>query len=243
MSPTRTTGRPADATDVEERRVVAADVLRSLLPGSGVRRAGHRFLMPLGDPGPARYRPPPRLYARLQWLGHALTALALSPGYVVTLEVPGRRTGRPRRTTLVLARHRGHGYLVSLTGESDWVRNVRAAGGRVVLRRGRHRVGVTLAEVPPAERPPVIRAYVLRAGRSADSAAVAREARGFFGVGRDLALPEIARVADRFPVFRVVNGIPIPSGTCAPCVRALRRSRRGVRPPSVGPDTDPEPRW
>src|SRR3712207_8118606 len=47
---------------------------------------------------------------------------------------------RSRRTNLVQARHDGRDYLVSLTGESEWVRNARAAGGRVVLaRRGRRR--------------------------------------------------------------------------------------------------------
>lgn len=43
--------------------------------------------------GSERYRPPPRWYTRLQWLGFALTRLGLSPGYVVTLKVPGRRSG------------------------------------------------------------------------------------------------------------------------------------------------------
>jgi deazaflavin-dependent oxidoreductase (nitroreductase family) len=123
---------------------------------------------------------------------------------VVTLEVPGRRSGAVRRTNLVQARHEGQRYLVSLTGESEWVRNARAAGGRVVLaRRGRRRAA-TLVEVPVEDRGPVIRSYVLRAGRRPDSAAVAREARAFFGVGPGLAIEEIATVADRFPVFRVV---------------------------------------
>ncbi|MGY1781958.1 nitroreductase/quinone reductase family protein [Geodermatophilus sp. SYSU D01036] len=168
-----------------------------------LRHRVQRLLVPVGDPGPERYRPPPRLYARLQWLGHVLTALGLSPGYVVTLEVPGRRSGVLRRTNLVLARHEGQGYLVSLTGESEWVRNVRAARGRAVLARHRRRRAVTLVEVPPAERPPVIRSYVLRAARRPGSTAVAREARAFFGVGPDLSAAEIAAVADRFPVFQV----------------------------------------
>jgi deazaflavin-dependent oxidoreductase (nitroreductase family) len=162
-----------------------------------------RILVPLGNPSAARYRPPPRWYARLQWLGHALTRLGVSPRYVVTLEVPGRRSGVPRRTTLVQAEHDGRRYLVSLTGEAEWVRNARAAGGRVVLaRRGRRRA-VQLIEVPTQDRAPVIRSYVLRAGRRLDSTAVSREARAFFGIGPDLDLEEIASVADRFPVFRI----------------------------------------
>jgi hypothetical protein len=66
-----------------------------------------------------RYRPPPRLYARLQWLGLALTWLGLSPRGVVTLEVPGRRSGVIRRTNLLLATHAGQGDLVALAGESE----------------------------------------------------------------------------------------------------------------------------
>jgi deazaflavin-dependent oxidoreductase (nitroreductase family) len=151
-----------------------------------------------------RYRPPPRWYTRLQWLGFALTWLGLSPGYVVTLEVPGRRSGVIRRTNLVLLNHDGEQYLVALAGESQWVRNVRAAGGRVVLGRRRQRRAATLVEVPAKDRAPVIRAYLLRAGRRPGSAPVAHEARDYFGVSSDLALAEIGSVADRYPVFRVV---------------------------------------
>ena len=174
------------------------------------RRRTDRLLVPLGNPGAQRYRPPPKLYARLQWLGHVLTRLGLSPGYVVTLEVPGRRTGVVHRTSLVLAELDGQHFVVSLTGESEWVRNVRAADGRVVLGR-RQRSAARLVEVPPAERPPVIRAYELRSGRRLGSRAVTREARADFGVGPELTLAEIAAVADRFPLFRVTPGVPAAS--------------------------------
>jgi glyoxylase-like metal-dependent hydrolase (beta-lactamase superfamily II) len=175
-------------------------------------RTFDRILVPVGDPSASRYRPPPRLYARLQWLGHLLTRLGMSPGYVVTLEVPGRRTGVIRRTNLVQAEHGGERYLVSLTGESEWVRNVRAAGGQVVLCRGPRRQAATLVEVPLADRPAIIRSYVLRAGRRERSTTVVREARAFFGVGGDLDADEIGGVADRFPVFRVVPDAFAPDG-------------------------------
>ncbi|WP_456889561.1 nitroreductase/quinone reductase family protein [Geodermatophilus sp. SYSU D00700] len=208
-------------------RVGTAEALRAfaLDARDGPRRRIDRLVVPLGDPRAHRYRPPPRWYARLQWLGHVLTALGVSPGYVVTLEVPGRRSGVVRRTTLVRAEHHGAGHLVSLTGDSEWVRNVRAAGGRVVLARGGRRRAVTLAEVPVGDRAPVIRSYVLRAGRRPGTAAVAREARAFFGVGPDLAVDEIAAVADRFPVFRVVPGAGSAARPDAPPAR--RRSGAG----------------
>jgi glyoxylase-like metal-dependent hydrolase (beta-lactamase superfamily II) len=167
------------------------------------RRRLQRLVVPVGNPAADSYRPPPRLYSRLQWLGHALTWLGLSPAYVVTLEVPGRRSGILRRTNLVLAQHEGERYLVSLTGESEWVRNVRAAGGRVVLARGGRRRPVRLVGVPVQDRAPVIRSYVLRAGREPGTRQVRREASAFFGVGPQLTLDEVAAKADRFPVFRV----------------------------------------
>jgi len=150
------------------------------------------------------YRRPPDMYLRFQPLGTLLTAAGISPHYVITLEVPGRRSGVIRRTTLVrVARDGGH-YLVALAGESEWVRNVRAAGGRVVLGR-RHRHPARLAEVPENERAPVIQAYLLRAGRRAGSRAVTNEARYYFGLSADPSLEEIGRITKHYPVFRIVE--------------------------------------
>ena len=70
-----------------------------------------------------------RFWARVFGLG-------VLPRRWVTLEVAGRRTGRTTRFPLGMADWRGHSYLVSMLGEDcDWVRNVRAAGGRATLRR------------------------------------------------------------------------------------------------------------
>ena len=105
---------------------------------------------------------------------------------------PGCRTGLIRRTSLVQVDHEAGHYLVSLAGESEWVRNVRAAGGRAVLGR-RKRRAVTLIEVPAAERAPVIDAYLHdRTGRPAVNRTA--EARHFFGVDPDLPGREIDRV-------------------------------------------------
>jgi F420H(2)-dependent quinone reductase len=154
--------------------------------------------------GRSVYRRPPDLYLRFQWLAHTLTALGVAPSYVVTLEVPGRRSGVVRRTTLVQTSSGGAEYLVALAGESDWVRNVRAAGGRVVIGR-RERRSASLVEVPPPERAPVIHGYLFRAGRSPGSKAAATEARYYFGLAPDPALEEIGKIATYYPVFRVEN--------------------------------------
>ncbi|RYV52144.1 nitroreductase/quinone reductase family protein [Pengzhenrongella frigida] len=151
------------------------------------------------------YRPPPAVYRRVQRWAPIVTRLGVSPDYVVTLEVPGRRSGVIRRTSLVQVAQGSARYLVALAGESEWVRNVRAARGRVVLGRRERRIA-TLVEVPPEERAPIIRAYLLRAGRRPGSTAVANEARGYFGVSADPRLDEIRPIVERYPVFRVEDG-------------------------------------
>jgi glyoxylase-like metal-dependent hydrolase (beta-lactamase superfamily II) len=150
-----------------------------------------------------RYRPPPDLYRRLsRRIGPTAVSLGLVPEDVITVEVPGRRSGVIRRATMVRAGCGGGHYVVSLAGESDWVRNVRAAGGQVVI-GGRQRRAARLAEVPVRQRAPVIRAYLLRWGRRPGSRAVAREARYYFGVGPEVSLEQIQGVAEHYPVFRI----------------------------------------
>ncbi len=61
-----------------------------------------------------------------------------APNYLVTLEVAGRHSGRPISLPLVMVHVEGERYLISMLGEeANWVRNVRAAGGNVVLHHGR----------------------------------------------------------------------------------------------------------
>ncbi len=150
-----------------------------------------------------RYRPPPDLYGRLSRLiGPAITSLGLSPRDVVTLEVRGRRSGVTRRTIMVRVVCDDGYYVVSLAGESEWVRNVRAGGGQVMI--GRRRLhAARLTELPPQQRAPVIRAYLRRWGRRPSSKAMASEARNYFGVSPDASLAEIQRVAEYYPVFRI----------------------------------------
>jgi deazaflavin-dependent oxidoreductase (nitroreductase family) len=84
----------------------------------------------------------------------------LSPARAVTLEVPGRRSGRLISFPVVVAEHEGERYVVSMLGDdANWVRNVRAAEGRAVL----HRHGcqfVQLEEVEPELRAPILRRYL-----------------------------------------------------------------------------------
>jgi hypothetical protein len=124
----------------------------------------------------------------------ALSAREVGPQYLVTLEVPGRRSGRTVSLPIVVADVRGERYLVSMLGEGvNWVRNVRAAGGDATLRHG-CREEVRLEEVAPDRRAPVLKSYLGRAPN----------ARVHIPVDKDAPLTDFERVAGRFPVFRVV---------------------------------------
>jgi deazaflavin-dependent oxidoreductase (nitroreductase family) len=122
----------------------------------------------------------------------------LSPARAMTLEVPGRRTGRLVSFPVVVAEYQGGRYLVSMLGkDANWVRNVRAAGGRAVLRRG-GREQVRLEEVEPGDRAPILRRYL----------AVAPGARPHLPVDRRAPLGEFERIAGQYPVFRIIPATP-----------------------------------
>ncbi|MBL8931023.1 MAG: nitroreductase family deazaflavin-dependent oxidoreductase [Kineosporiaceae bacterium] len=118
--------------------------------------------------------------------------LGLQPRRWVTLEVPGRLSGRPTRFPLGMADLDGHWYLVSILGECNWTRNVRAAGGDAVLWWRRPR-SVRLVEVAVDERAPILRRYL-------DAVPGGRP---HVPVAPGSPLADFAAVADRFPVFRV----------------------------------------
>jgi hypothetical protein len=73
------------------------------------------------------------------------------------LSVPGRRTGKLRTTPVSPLSVDGRRYIVSL-GQTEWVRNARAAGWGI-LARGRRQQRVRLVELPVEERVPILRRF------------------------------------------------------------------------------------
>jgi deazaflavin-dependent oxidoreductase (nitroreductase family) len=125
----------------------------------------------------------------------AVGSSGVASNYLVTLEVTGRKSGRTIALPVVVAIVDGQRYLVSMLGDNvQWVQNVRAAGGRAVLRSG-GREEVQLEEVPADQRAPILRAYLQRAPG----------ARPHVPVNKDAALAEFQRVAAAFPVFRLAS--------------------------------------
>jgi len=121
------------------------------------------------------------------------SSMGVAPSLMVSLETKGRRTGKTLRVPLVVAELEGNRYLVSMLGENpDWVRNVRASNGEVLLRHGIVEL-VRLQEVAVSERAPILRAYLKRAPG----------ARPHFDISVDAPLEEFARIAPLVPVFRI----------------------------------------
>ena len=124
-----------------------------------------------------------------------LTRLGVSVWGSRVLEVTGRKSGQPRRTPVNLLRFDGAEYLVAPRGETEWVRNVRAADGRLVLLLGHRREERTATEMTGDARVPVLRSYLKR---------WKMEVGVFFdGVSAQSTDAELAAVADKHPVFRL----------------------------------------
>jgi deazaflavin-dependent oxidoreductase (nitroreductase family) len=114
------------------------------------------------------------------------------------LEVLGRRSGRTVSVPVVVVDYDGERYLVSMLGNDvNWVRHVRAAGGRAVMRR-RHLEPVHLQDVTAGARAPILRRYL----------ALAPGSRPHIPLGSDAPLTEFERIAARYPVFRITPDDP-----------------------------------
>jgi hypothetical protein len=91
-------------------------------------------------------------------------AMRFRIGGSTELAVPRRRSGGTQKIPVFPIEVDGSRYVVSARGESEWVRNLRAAG-RVEL-GGRP---FTVAEVPVAESEHIIAVYREKAGRAVAS--------------------------------------------------------------------------
>jgi deazaflavin-dependent oxidoreductase (nitroreductase family) len=125
-----------------------------------------------------------------------LTAMGISVWGSRVLRVKGRRSGEWRSTPVNLLTYEGHRYLVAPRGETQWVRNLRAAGtGELVL--GRRAQAFQAAEIPDEDKIPILREYLKRWKAEV----------GTFFEGTSASSPneELRRIAPKHPVFRVDN--------------------------------------
>ena len=124
-----------------------------------------------------------------------LAAKNVQSNGLVALEVTGRKTGRIISFPLVMVTLDGQRYLASMLGENtQWVRNIRASGGKAVLKSG-GREDVQLEEIPADQRAPILKAYLQ----------AAPGARPHVPVDKDAPHAEFEKISARYPVFRLAS--------------------------------------
>lgn len=123
-----------------------------------------------------------------------LARLGLSPMGLRQLAVRGRKTGEWQRVPVNLLELDEQRFLVAPRGETQWVRNIRVAGGGE-LRVGRRVEAIEVDELADADKPTVLREY-LRKWKA--------EVKMFFdGVDEQSTDEELLAIAPGFPVFAV----------------------------------------
>ena len=136
---------------------------------------------------------PNRVAALLNRGTAAVAAAGIGRKRIVKLAVRGRRTGRRLSFPVVIADYEGQRYLVAMLGkEANWVRNVRAAGGKAVLRHGRPE-SVVLEEIDASMRAPILRRYL----------EVAPGARAHLPIDQRAPLEQLEQIAEQYPIFRI----------------------------------------
>lgn len=142
-----------------------------------------------------RYLAPDFLTRRvLNPVMRGLTRVGISVLGSRELRVRGRASGEWRATPVNLLTLEGQRYLVAPRGTTQWVRNIRAAGGGE-LRLGRRTEAFQAVEVADADKAPILREYLRR---------WKFEVGKFFpDLGDNPADEQMNAIADGFPVFRV----------------------------------------
>ncbi|QIS06869.1 nitroreductase family deazaflavin-dependent oxidoreductase [Nocardia brasiliensis] len=142
-----------------------------------------------------RYIGPSGLDPIVNRIANWLPRIGISVAGSRLLAVRGRKSGQ-WRTTMVnpMVREDGARFLVAPRGHTQWVRNLRVAGGGE-LRLGRKVEQFTATEVADADKVPLLRLYLRKWGWEVG--------KFFEGVNKDATDEELAAIAPGFPVFRI----------------------------------------
>ncbi len=108
-----------------------------------------------------RYEEPNRVARAANTVIRWLAELGISIAGTRALRVRGRKSGKPREVVINLLTVGGVDYLVSPRGNTQWARNVRAAGVVEVGPRWRRR-RARISEVDDAAKPDLLRRYLAR---------------------------------------------------------------------------------
>ena len=139
---------------------------------------------------------PPRWLKPLNKVMVAGQRAGLKMGGLDVLTLPGRKSGKPRRTPVSVMTHEGARYVLGGFPNADWVRNARAAGGLATLSRGRNDETVRLVELPVEDARPILREFPISVPAGIP---IMKEA----GLVREGTPDEYEALAGRCAVFRI----------------------------------------
>jgi deazaflavin-dependent oxidoreductase (nitroreductase family) len=146
------------------------------------------------DPAPRYIKPGGLTVNVFNKTVQALTRAGISVMGSRVLSVRGRTSGEWRSTPVNLLTLDGDRFLIAPRGQTQWVRNLRVAGGGE-LRVGRRTERFTASELADEDKPRVLRAYLKR---------WKWEIGMFFeNITADSTDEELMGIAPGFPVFRV----------------------------------------
>ncbi|MFG1790498.1 nitroreductase/quinone reductase family protein [Nocardia sp. NPDC049149] len=142
-----------------------------------------------------RYIGPAGLDPIMNRIFNMLPKLGISVMGSRLLAVRGRKSGEWRTTMVnLMVREDGARFLVAPRGHTQWVRNLRVAGGGE-LRLGRKAEEFTATEIADADKVPLLRLYLQKWGWEVG--------KFFEGVTKDATDAELAAIAPGFPVFQI----------------------------------------
>lgn len=135
---------------------------------------------------------------RLNGMFNSTVATLTRRGFSVwgsrVLYVRGRTSGEWRSNPVNVLTYDGQRYLVAPRGQTQWVRNLRVAGGGE-LRVGRKVEKFSASELPDEQKPEILRAYLKR---------WKMEVGVFFdGVTADAPEAKLLEIAPGYPVFQI----------------------------------------
>jgi deazaflavin-dependent oxidoreductase (nitroreductase family) len=131
-----------------------------------------------------------RLNSVIGWLArHGISLMGSAE-----MSVRGRKSGQMQRIPVNPHTYDGTQYLVSARGHSQWVRNMRVAGGGE-LRVGRKVREFAAVELPDEEKLPILRSYLEKWGWEVNQY--------FQGVTAKSTDEELTAAATDHPVFRI----------------------------------------
>jgi deazaflavin-dependent oxidoreductase (nitroreductase family) len=148
---------------------------------------------PTGDLGTRYIRPAGRFDRFFNRTIHWLARHGVSLLGTHEIRVVGRTSGQVRTAVINVLKVDGRRYLVAPRGHTQWVRNLRAAGGAGELRVGRRVEAFQARELADEAKPPIIHAYLDKWSWEVG--------RFFDNLTKDSSEEEIAAVAPGFPVF------------------------------------------